>query len=56
MQSPSVVTSGHPAFMGELSPVPYGLVVLACHAENVTNLGADKNIGTPMISLIFTKL
>jgi hypothetical protein len=36
------VASGCPAFMGRLSPVLYRLVVPARHAENVTNLGADK--------------
>jgi hypothetical protein len=36
------VASGHPAFMGELSPVPYRLVVPARHTENITNFCADK--------------
>jgi hypothetical protein len=36
-----VVASGHPAFMGGLSPILYGLLyVQANHAENVTNFGA----------------
>jgi hypothetical protein len=36
------VASGRPAFMGKFSPVLYRLIVPACHAENVTNFGADK--------------
>ncbi len=36
------IASGRPAFMGGLSPVLYWLIVLAHHAENVTNIGADK--------------
>jgi hypothetical protein len=36
------VASGCPAFMGGLSPVLYQLIVLARHAENVTNIGANK--------------
>jgi hypothetical protein len=33
--------SGRPAFMGRLSPVLYRLIVLARHAENTINFGAD---------------
>jgi hypothetical protein len=45
--SPCAVTKcadapGHPAFMGGLSPALYQLIVLARHAENVTNIGVDK--------------
>jgi hypothetical protein len=36
------VASRHPAFMGGVSPVLNRLIVPACHAENVTNFGADK--------------
>jgi len=36
------VASGRPAFIGGLSHVLYLLIVPACHAENVTNFGADK--------------
>jgi hypothetical protein len=36
------VASGRPAFMGGLSPALYRLIVLARHAENVTNFGVDK--------------
>ncbi len=50
------VASGHPAFMGVLSPVPYRLVVPARHAENVTNFGADKISASAKISLILAKL
>jgi hypothetical protein len=39
------VASGHPAFLGGLSAVLYRLILPACHAENVTNFGANKNIG-----------
>jgi hypothetical protein len=39
-----VIASLCPAFMGGLSPVLYRLVVPACQAENVQNLGADRNI------------
>jgi hypothetical protein len=36
------VAAGCPAFMGGLSPALYQLIVLARHAENVTNIGVDK--------------
>jgi hypothetical protein len=36
------IASDRPAFMGELSPALYRLIVPACHADNVTNFGADK--------------
>jgi hypothetical protein len=36
------IASGRPAFMGGLSPLLYLLIVSACHAENITNFGADK--------------
>jgi hypothetical protein len=36
------VASTCSAFMVVLSPVLYRLIVVACHAENVKNLGADK--------------
>jgi hypothetical protein len=36
------VASGHPAFLGGLSPVLYRLIVPARHAENITNFGANK--------------
>jgi hypothetical protein len=42
--------------MGGLSPPLYQLVVLARHAENVTNIGVDKVSAPAKISLIFTKL
>ncbi len=51
-----VVATGRPAFMGRLSPALYRLIVLARHAENVTNIGVDKILGPAKISLIFTKL
>jgi hypothetical protein len=35
------VASDYPAFMGGLSPPLYRLIVLARHAENVTNIGVD---------------
>jgi hypothetical protein len=53
------VASGHPAFMGGLSPALYRLVVQlvpACCAENVTNIGIDKILAPAKISLIFAKL
>jgi hypothetical protein len=36
------IASGHPAFMGGLSPALYQLILPALHAEKVTNFGADK--------------
>jgi hypothetical protein len=36
------VAAGHHAFMGGLSLALYWLIVPACHAENVTNIGVDK--------------
>jgi hypothetical protein len=39
------VAAGRPAFMGGLSPALYQLIVPARHAENVTNIGVDKNTG-----------
>ena len=50
------VAAGRPALMGGLSPALYRLIVLARHAENVTNIGVDKILGPAKISLIFTKL
>jgi hypothetical protein len=50
------VAAGRPAFMGRLSPALYQLVVSACHAENVTNIGVDKILVPAKISLIFAKL
>jgi len=38
------VASGHPAFLGGLSPVLYRLIVPACHAEN-SKILAQQNIG-----------
>ncbi len=49
------VASGHPAFMGGLSPAVYRLVP-ACHAENVANVGVNKILAPAKISLIFAKL
>jgi hypothetical protein len=50
------IASGRPAFMGGLSPAMYQLVVLACYAENVTNIEVDKISAPTKISLIFAKL
>ncbi len=50
------VAAGSPAFMGGLSPALYRLIVLARHAENVTNIVVDKISASAKISLIFTKL
>ncbi len=50
------VASGRPAFMGGLSPALYQLVVLACYAENVTNIEVNKISELVKISLIFAKL
>ncbi len=49
------IASGRPGFMGGLSPVPYWLVVPTRHAENVTNIGANKILAPAKISLIFAK-
>jgi hypothetical protein len=51
-----VVASTCPDFMGGLFPVLYRLNVSACHAENVTNFGADKISVSAENSLIFAKL
>jgi hypothetical protein len=40
------VGSGCPAFMGRLSPILYQLILLARHAENVTNIGANEILAT----------
>jgi hypothetical protein len=40
------VATGHPAFMGGLSPALYRLFVPAHYAENVTNIGVDKILTT----------
>jgi hypothetical protein len=50
------LASVRPAFMGGLSPALYQLVVLACYAENVTNIEVDKISAPAKISLIFAKL
>ncbi len=50
------VASGRPAFMDEHSPALYQLIVPACHAENVTNIGVEKILAPTKISLIFAKL
>ncbi len=50
------IASGRPAFMGGLSPALYQLVVLACYAENVTNIVVDKISAPAKISMIFAKL
>jgi hypothetical protein len=50
------VAIGRPAFMDGLSTALYRLVVLARHAENITNIGVDKILAPAKISLIFTKL
>jgi hypothetical protein len=47
LSSPCAVTKcaaapGCPAFMGGLSPTLYQLIVPACHAQNVTNIGVNK--------------
>jgi hypothetical protein len=49
------VATGRPAFMGGLSPALYRLIVLARHAENVTNIDVDKISAPAKISLIFAK-
>jgi hypothetical protein len=51
-----VVATGRPAFIGGLSPALYWFIVLACHAENVTNIGINKILAPTKISLIFAKL
>jgi hypothetical protein len=43
------VASGHPAFMGRLSPTLYPLIVPASHAEKVTNFGTTKYWHPPKI-------
>jgi hypothetical protein len=50
------VAAGRPAFMGELSPALYRLVVLAHHAEKVANIGVGNILAPAKISLIFAKL
>jgi len=50
------VAAGRPALMGGLSPALYRFIVLARHAENVTNIGIDKILAPSKISLIFAKL
>jgi hypothetical protein len=50
------VASGRLAFMGGFSTALYPLIVLARHAENVTNFGADKILAAGYISLLFLKL
>jgi hypothetical protein len=37
-----VFAAGRPAFMGGLFPALYRLIVPACQAENVTNIGVNK--------------
>ncbi len=50
------VAAGRPAFMGGLSPALWQLIVPACHAENITNIGVNKISAPAKISLIFAKL
>jgi hypothetical protein len=48
--------SGCLAFIDRLSPALYQLIVPACHAENVTNFGAEKISASAQNLLIFAKL
>jgi hypothetical protein len=50
------VAARRTAFIGGLSPALYRLIVLACHAENVTNIGVDKLSSLPRFQNFFAKL
>jgi hypothetical protein len=50
------VAAGRLVFMGGLSPALFCLIVPACHAENVKNIGVDKILASAKISQISAKL
>jgi hypothetical protein len=61
LSSPHAVTkcgiaAGRPAFMGGLSPALYRLICTGPPCRNITNIGVDKILAPPKISLIFAKL